>query len=389
MVDINSLHRREYGASAEVIVSAPGVVTLLGEQTDYNEGFILQFGLNKRVEVAVSRRKDSSLRFYAADFEERKRSSISNLKYKREDRWANYPKGVVVEFLEDGYKIKKGLNFTIRGEIPLEVGLASSSALCTAAAYALRSLFDAQIGDKECLEYAMRAESAFLGKNATISDHMTSALSKKDRALFIDIRGLEYEYIPFSASGIVILLTLANVPLVSTETDMEMRRDECRRCVEYLRDQSGGDTLRDYTAEDIKLSLGVVPETTRRLCLHVVEENERVQDGKEALLKNDLALFGKILSKSHESLRDNYEVSCPEIDWLVKRAWELDEVLGARLTGTGHSSCTITLLEEKALPLYYERLEEYERIFGFNAETIICRPDEGVRYLPVSENQQA
>ena len=388
MTEINSLHLREYGAPPEVIVSAPGVVTLLGEQTDYNEGYTLQFGLNKRVRVAISRRKDSSLRFFAADFNERKRSTISNLKYKREDRWANYPKGVVVEFLEDGFKLKKGLNFTILGDIPREMGLASSSALCTATAYALRTLMELEIGDKECIEYAMRAEAAFLGKNATISDHMTAALAQKGKALFIDIRGLEYEYIAFDHPGVSILLTIANVPQASTEHDMEMRRDECRKCVKHLREQSDGETLRDYTSQDIKMSLGVVPEASRRFCLHVVGENDRVLDGKDALLNTDLNLFGKIISKSHESLRDNYEVSCPEIDWLVKRALELDDVLGSRLTGSGHGACTITLINNESLPQYYERLEEYERIFGFSAETIICELDEGIIYEPVTENRK-
>jgi len=123
--------------------------------------------------------------------------------------------------------------------------------------------------------------------------------------------------------------------------------------------------------------MGLIPENIRRICLHVVEENQRVLDSKEALLAKDMNVFGKILNRSHESLRDNYEVSCPEIDWLVKRAWELDGVLGSRLTGKGFGGCTITLLTEQAVPVYLNRLEEYERIFGFRAGTVEIEPTGG------------
>lgn len=383
MSDIVSLHRKEYGSRPEVIFSAPGVISLLGELNDLNEGVMLQFALGRRVQVAVSKRKDSSLRFYAADFNERKRTTVANLKYKREDRWANYPKGVLAEIAEEGHKFK-GLNFTIYGEIPQEIGLGSSSALCTATAYALRELYKYPFGDKECVELAMRAETAFIGKAGSISVFITSALAKGKNALHVDLRNLGYEYVPFRHKGVLLLLTISNVPKVSSEAEMQYRKDECGKCVAYLNKTSEGRVLRDYTVEDLKHSMGIVPENTRRLCMHIVEENRRVQEAKEALLNNDIGAFGKVLNKSHESLRDNYEISCPEIDWLVKRAWEMEEVIGSRLIGSGFGGSTITLLREEGLKGYNERLEEYERIFGFPADTIICEPSDGVRAVEVS-----
>jgi galactokinase len=387
MSDIISLHRREYGTIPEVVVSAPGIVTLLGDQSDFNEGYILQFGLNRRVEVAVSKRKDSSLRFFAADFEERKRSTIANLKYKREDRWANYPKGVLGEILEQGHRLKKGLNFTISGQIPQEIGLGASTALCTATIYALRKLLRLSLGDKECVELALGAEAVFIGSETSISNFMTSALCKKGRAMYIDVRELEYEHIPFKQEDVVILLTIANIPKVSAENEIQIRKNECRKCVEFLRKTGGGQSLRDFSVDDLKQSTGIVPENTRRLCMHVLEENSRVLEGKEALGRNDFPALGRLLNKSHESLRDNYEVSCPEIDWLVKRAWELEEVLGSRLTGSGFGTCTVSLVRKEGLDAYFERLEEYERIFGFNAETIVCKPDSGISFVDVTEKE--
>jgi len=385
MIDISVHHQNEYGEKPEVIFSAPGVISLLGEHNDFNEGVMLQFALNKRVQVAVSRRKDSSLRFFAADFGERKRTTVANLKYKREDRWANYPKGVLAEIAEEGYKFK-GLNFTIYGEVPLEIGLASSSALCTAATYALRELYKFPFGDKECVEISMRAETAFIGRETSISTHITSALGRAGELLHVDVRSLGYEFIPFQSDNVLLLLTISNVPKVLSDPELQFRKNECAKCVTYLNEHIPGTALRDYTVDDLKHGIGIVPESTRRLCMHVVEENLRVQEGKEALQNGDLQGLGKILNKSHESLRDYYEISCHEIDWLVKRAWEMEEVIGSRLIGSGFGGCTITLLQKQGLESYYRRLEEYERIFGFSAETVICEPSAGVEaILPVGD----
>ncbi len=383
MCEIISLHRKEYGSKPDVVFGAPGIISLLGEHNDFNEGVLLQFAFDRRVQVAISKRKDNSLRFYAADLNERKRTTVANLKYKREDRWANYPKGVLAEIAEEGYKFK-GLNFTIYGEIPKEIGLSSSSALCTATVYALRALYQYPFGDKECVELAMRSETAFIGKSATISVYITSALAKAQNALYIDLRNINYEYIRLRHKGVLLLITVSNVPKVSSEAEMEYRKKQCAACLSYLDELEEGKALRDFSAEDLKHSMGLVPENTRRLCMHVVRENERVQEAKEALQHNDIVTFGKILNKSHESLRDNYEISCPEIDWLVKRAWEMDEVLGSRLIGAGFGGATITLLREEGIEGYNERLEEYERIFGFPADTIVCEPSPGVQQVPIS-----
>jgi galactokinase len=383
MADSITLHRKEYGTYPEVAFSAPGVVNLLGEHTDYNEGYVLQMALDRRVEVAISRRKDNSLRFFTGNFNERKRTTVANIKYKREDRWANYLKGVLFEIGKRKMGFK-GLNFTIFGDIPPEIGLAASAAMCTAAAYGMKKLFGYPFADKECVEIASSAERDFFGIEATLVDPMTSALAKGGRAMFIDMRQLEYSYVPLRLKDAKILVTVSNVPKVAAGKEFSLRKEECRKCVEYLNRKKPGKTLRDYSPEDLKGSMGLVPENTRRVCMHVAEENERVLEGREAVERGDLSGFGKLLSKSHESLRDNFEVSCPEIDWLVKRAGEIEDVLGARLTGSGFGGCTVTLIRERGLDAYYERLDEYERIFGFHPETFFCEAAAGVREVAVS-----
>lgn len=380
MNDLITLHRKEYGCEPEVVVQAPGIINILGEHTDYNEGFVLQAGLNRTVSVAVSRRKDNSLRFFAADFNERKRTTLANLKYKREDRWANYPKGVIEEFLHYGYAIK-GVDITITGNIPQSIGLGSSAALGIASAFALKQLYQLTISETQMVQSAYLAETSFMGLDSEITDPLTACIAKKDSLVFLDLRSLKYEYIQFKNSQAKFLITNSNVPLLSGETELKERKDLCSQCVELLSKRKSGLSLRDYTSQDLKSYMGLIPESTRRICMHVVKENQRVLEAKQYLMSGDLYSVGKLMNRSHESLRDDYEVSCPELDWLVKRAWELDGVYGSRMTGSGFGGCTVTLIKESAIDKYTERLEEYERIFGFNAEAFLCEPSGGVKIV--------
>jgi len=380
MADVFSLHRQEYGADPEVVASAPGVVNLMGEHTDYNEGYVLQIALNRTVEVAVSRRKDNSLKFFASDTNERKRTTIANLKYKREDRWANYSKGVIALLLQMGMPIK-GIDITIHGTVPQGIGLGSSAALCVATAAAMKSLFSLKIKDMQLISVAGKAESEFIGLDTCITDAFISYVSKKDSAIFLDLRTLDYEVLPFNYKDLKLFIVNSNVPRFSIEADLKERKESCRECVEYLNRRKPGTSLRDYSSQDLKQGMGVVPEPLRRLCMHVVEENERVLEAKELLAKKDIIAFGKVMSRSHESLRDQYEVSCPEIDWLVKRALEIEGVLGSRLTGPGFGGCTVSLIKDHAIDRYVDRLSDYEHIFGFDPEFFACDPSAGVKIL--------
>lgn len=377
MHELEQFHKREYGCEPEAVGSAPGVLNLMGEHTDYNQGFIMQMALQQRTWVALSRRKDNSLRFFAANFGERKRTTIPNLKYKREDRWANYPKGALQGFLERGLNFR-GLDITIYSEVPVKIGLGSSASICSATAAGLNALGDFGLKKLDLIQIASDAERDFMGLKRTISDPFTSCLSKEGHAIILDNRTLDHSHIPLNFDPYRILLTNSNVPSIAEEEDLVEFQDECRQCVEYLKKRRPGSSLRDYTPADLAGGLGIMPEGSRRFCSHVVEENLRVQECREALEEGDLAAFGKLMNRSHESLRDNYEVSCPEIDWLVKRAWEIEGVLGARMTGSGFGGCTVTLLTDQAWKIYEERLNEYEHIFGFSPVHFFCQPGAGV-----------
>lgn len=378
--DLPAVHRSEFGTEPEIVVSAPGTINLMGEHTDYNEGLVLQVGLNRSVSVAISRRKDTSLRFYAADFNERKRTTIANLKYKREDRWANYPKGVLFELLQLGFSFR-GVDITISGDIPQGIGLGSSAAIEVATAFAMKELFSFELSEMQIIQCSSRAETVFMGLESEITDQFVSCVAQEGHAVFLDLRTLEYSLVPVDLGDVGIYVTNSNVPQVSTQADFRQRKEDCKECVVYLNKKRPGSSLRDYSVHDLKTSMGWLPESIRRVCMHVVQENQRVLEAKRALISGDALKLGKLMVRSHESLRDYFEVSCPELDWLVKRAMEIDGVTGSRMTGPGFGGCTVSLIRESAFGKYKERLEEYERIFGFTAEVFPCRPSKGVSVL--------
>lgn len=380
MNDLFLAHKEEYGEEPEIATSAPGRVNLIGEHTDYNDGFVFPMAIDFTISIAVSRRKDQHLKFFSVDLQDRKRAGLANLRFKKEDRWANYPKGVVSVLLSRGYNLG-GINFTIKGNIPQGVGLSSSAAFEVAAALAVQELYKLKISGQELAGLAQEAENSFVGVHCGIMDQFISTLAKAGHAMFLDTRSLVYHHVPLKLNTIKILITNSNVPRGLVDSEYNQRREECEKCVVLLNSKKPGTALRDYTAADLRDSMDLIPEATRRKCVHVVEENTRVLEAEQALRKNDITYFGKLMNRSHESLRDLYEVSCPELDWLVKRAWETDGVYGSRMTGAGFGGCTVTLIEEKDIPVYISRIEQYERIFSFHPETFICEPADGASII--------
>jgi galactokinase len=385
MMDIGHLHRTEYELDADrsepvVIAEAPGRIHYLGEHGEPKAGLYLSSAIDRHIRVAVSLRKDNSLRFYAADLGERKRTTLVNLKYKREDRWANYIKVAIHVFAELGYPVK-GLNFTIAGDIPQQVGLASSAAIEVAAAVALKGFFSVTLGDKELLSRLTASSSNFFGKNTNPMDYLILLSARKDHFLIVDECAMEVKRIKSPLSKYKILVMDSRVPRSGVEDELKQRRQYLKKGLELLSPGKEGLTFRDLAATDLVESMGALPEDIRRCCMHVVQELRRVYDVEEAMEKQDFQAFSRIILHSHESLRDLYEVSCPEIDWLVKRAGEIEGVLGSRMTGQGFGGCTYTIIAGNAVDEYSRRLEDYERIFGFHPLIYKIRPAAAARVL--------
>jgi galactokinase len=348
-----------------IIAEAPGRIHFLGEHGDPSAGLYLSAAIDRWIKVAVSARKDSSLRFYAADLGERKRTTLINLKYKREDRWANYIKVAIPIFAEMGFPVK-GLSFTVTGDIPQQVGLASSSAIEVAAAVALRGLFRARISDQELVKRLSASHLSFFEENPNPADYLIGLLARNNQLLIIDESSLSVTKIKSPFSRCKFILMDSRVPRLGVDTELAARQEELKEGLEMLSQGREGASFREFATMDIMDSMGNFPEEIRRRSLHVVQEIRRVLDAGDYLARADLPGFSRLVFHSHESLRDLYEVSCPEIDWMVKRAQETIGVLGARMTGQGFGGCTYTIIKNEAVKGYRERLEDYERIFGFH-----------------------
>jgi len=350
----------------------------MGEQTEFADGLLLSLALDKRVWVGVEERADNYLRFYSADLNERKKSSLSNLKFKREDRWANYLKGVVFSLQHMGCKLK-GLNVTISGEIPHQLGLASSSAMELAFALALRKLFDLDLNDMQLVEAVRLAEYQFMQIDSGISSPLVSMMGKKDQLLLLDSRNLDYSYIPFNLPEYSIIITDTQVPHRVSAAEMVDFRKEFKECQARLKANHIKPVLRELSITEIGSTVEFLTESQRRYCMHIVEENHRVEELLELLPEKNMKRISKLFFRSHESMRDQLEISCPELDWIVKRVQESHTTDGARMIAPGYGGCTIALIHDSNKESYKEILDEYDRIFGFKAKYFKCSPSDGAR----------
>ncbi|MCL2558660.1 MAG: galactokinase [Treponema sp.] len=391
MLDIGAVHRREYelgpaqkdvpakgkgdktgtetaeAAKPEGVfmAQAPGRVLFLGEHGGTGSSVFLAAAIDRCAKVAVSARKDTALRFHACDLNERKRTTMASLKYKREDRWANHVKVAIQLFVDIGAPVK-GLNFTLAGNIPRHVGLASSCAVEVASAMALRALLRSRITEAEMARRLADIHSLYFGVNKSAVDYVIGLSARADQFLLVDEATLGVTKIKSPFSRCKIVLADSRVPRLGIDDEIRSRREDVAAALEALSQGRKKASLRDFAAPDIMDSMGNLPERIRRRSLHAVQDMRRAQDAAEALRKADLAGFARLVFHSHESLRDLYEVSCPEIDWMVKRAQETQGVFGARMMGQGFGGCTYAIVRDDALAEYRHRLEDYERIFGFH-----------------------
>jgi len=367
MKDIFAIHLAEYESPPICAASAPAIVKFLGEHTSTEDGIVMAAALDFEMRVAVSLRKDSSLRFFAADFGERKRASAGSLKYKREDRWANHVKSIF-DYFSRIYDFQgRGVNFTICGDIPQGLGLGISAAINMATALALKNLFGFAAKNDELAELACKAQSSFMEKPVPLYDYLTATAPGSRTISIIDLRTARRRAVQFLDGTWDILLTDSKVPRASADSELKQRAEDCQRCLRYI-SPKGGRSLRDVRMSELDDLMGSLPESVRRRCMHVVEETSRIIEAEEALAKADAPTFGRIMNKSHSSLRNHYEISCPEIDWLVKRSLESDGALCSRMTGPGFGGCIISVMKPLAKEEYRKKLEEYERIFGFKAQ---------------------
>ncbi len=350
----------ESAAGAEVYF-APGRVNLIGEHTDYNGGHVFPCALTLGTYAAVKKRDDDQLRFYSMNFEEAGviESSLSDLKPYDEAGWTNYPKGVMWAFEQRGMKIPNGMDIVLFGNIPNGSGLSSSASLEVLTGFILRDLFGFEVTNQDLALIGQFSENQFNGCNCGIMDQFASAMGKKNHAIFLDTATLEYEYAPLALDGMKIVVTNSKVKHSLVDSAYNDRRNSCERALKDLQTVCGIKALGELSEAEFEQAQNSIKDLDDRLkAKHAVYENQRTLKAVEALKANDLVTFGKLMNASHISLRDDYEVSCEEIDTLVDAAWKVEGVLGSRITGGGFGGCTVSIVKEASVAAFEEALRK-------------------------------
>ena len=338
---------------------APGRVNMIGEHTDYNGGHVFPCALTIGTYAAARKREDDKLRFYSMNFEKLGviESTIVDLKPEKEADWTNYPKGVMWAFEKRGFKMPCGLDIVLNGNIPNGSGLSSSASLEVLTGYLLRDLFGFDVTNVDLALIGQYSENNFNGMNCGIMDQFASAMGKKDNAIFLDTADLSYEYAPLVLDGAKIIVTNSKVKHQLVDSEYNVRRSECEKALEELQTVIGINGLGDLSEEQFEQYKTAIKDEVRvRRAKHAVYENQRTIRAVEALKKNDIKLFGELMNASHVSLRDDYQVSCDEIDVLVEEAWKVPGVIGSRITGGGFGGCTVSIVKDEAVEDFKEKV---------------------------------
>ena len=347
---------------------APGRVNLIGEHTDYNGGHVFPCALTMGTYAAARKRDDRVLRFYSMNFPEEGviEASLDDLVCRPEAGWTNYPKGVFWAFGEKGYTVPSGMDIAIYGDIPNGSGLSSSASLEVLIGVMLRDMFGFEVSQIEIALIGQFSENNFNGMNCGIMDQFASAMGKKDCAIFLNTADLSYEYASVKLENAKIVITNSNVKHSLVGSEYNVRRSQCESALKQLQKVVDIQTLGDLDIEQFEAHKSAIADPVeQKRAKHAVYENQRTLEAVKALKENDIAAFGKLMNESHVSLRDDYEVSCPEMDILAEEAWKLPGVLGSRMTGGGFGGCTVSIVENDAVDGFMEKVgAAYEKRTG-------------------------
>ncbi len=378
MTEIELKHKEEYNQIADVFYLCPGKITISGEHTEYNDGVIISSAIDLYCGIAISKRDDNSIRIYSVNYNERKKASVSNIKFKREDRWANYIKGVIISIQQSGYALC-GLNITILSEIPQKKGLGSSSAMCLSMACCLKTLFSLDLTWLNLIEASRYSESVFMGLYTGVNDSMTMFFNKKRSLFYLDASTLDYENLVLDDDSSKIVILNPDVSNNEVEIDFITDRDGLFDLANKLSKGSNNHSLRNYLVSDIR-SCTNISERIKRKAIFIVEEIKRSIDERHVIHTGDFELFGRYLVRSHEGLRDLFESTCPEIDWLIKRGSETSGIYGGKASGELSNGVIVFIITPEGIANFKDHLEDYDKIFGYKAKYININLCDGMAF---------
>lgn len=375
--DIATEFEHRFHRKPSVEVYACGRINLIGEHTDYNEGFVLPAAVDKYIYFAIAENKTKECNFYAVDIQENATIPLQHL-VKREQLWLNYLQGILQQFQKAG-KTVRGVDVVFGGNLPIGSGISSSAALECGFGWALNQLFDAGYSKSEIAEVAHHSSNEFIGVPTGIMDQFASVMGKANHFILLDCRSLEYRYIPTNLNGYQIVLLDSKVKHELGSSEYPVRVAECKTGVNYLQQfDKNIKSLRDVTLPFLETHREGLADQIYRRCKYVVMENERVWTACNYLQLGEMGKLGQLMFETHAGLRDNYEVSCREIDFLVDLAKDFEGVTGARIMGGGFGGCTINLVKEEKVNDFITKTKvAYAQQFDIQLEVLLIEISEG------------
>jgi galactokinase len=374
------IFREKFNREPPRLFRAPGRVNLIGEHTDYNDGFVLPAAIDYQVVVAARERGDAQVNVYALDFERWDHFELHSITRRQKNAWSNYIRGMAWSLQQDGYTLV-GMDAVVAGDVPIGAGLSSSAAIEVAVGYTLLRLGKVEVDRVALALAAQRAENDFVGMRCGIMDQFISCLGQVNHALLIDCRDLSHQPVPLPPDAALVIAD-SGVRRGLVESEYNARRAECEAAARHF----GVPALRDVDEATFHARAYELPSVVRRRARHVITENARTLAAAQALDAGDLTMFGQLMNASHTSLRDDFEVSCRELDLLVEIARSVDGVYGARLTGAGFGGCIVALAQHAAAEKVATAIHEhYSPVAGREARVYICQPSDGASEV-VSEH---
>ena len=361
---------------------APGRVNLIGEHTDYNGGFVLPCSLQVGTYLVVRPTIETMLKFKSMNFPMTAEVCQNQAAQPIGNEWINYPLGVVNEFHNRKLPVP-GMELLYAGDIPNGAGLSSSASIEVVTAYAINSLMQLGLTNFEIIKISQLAENEFVGMQCGIMDQFAVTMGKKDHVVFLDCETLDYELVPLQLGDYKIVISNTNKKRALADSKYNERRSQCEKAVEILNEEMNINNLSDLGVDSFnKYKTKITDPVIRKRAKHVVNENQRVVDAVKALKKGELETFGRLMFESHESLKNDYEVSCEELDILVEEAKKVEGVLGSRMTGGGFGGCTVSLVHKHQIDEYKKNVgENYIHYTGLIPEFYIAEIGDGVKRI--------
>lgn len=364
---------------------APGRVNLIGEHTDYNGGHVFPCALTMGTYAVARKRNDNKLRLYSMNFEKLGvlESTIDNLRYNPKEDWINYPKSMIWAMKDEGFNIDKGFDIVYYGTIPNSSGLSSSASIEVLTGFVLKDLFNLDLDMIKLALLGQKAENKYVGVNCGIMDQFVIANGKKDCAVFLDTANLEYEYAPIKLEDAKIVIMNTNKKRGLGDSKYNERRAECEEALKELQQKLNIKSLGELTEEEFEENKDLIKsEIRQKRAKHAVYENQRTIKAVKALESNKIEELGKLMIASHNSLRDDYEVTGIELDTLVSLAWECEGVVGSRMTGAGFGGCTVSIVKEDCIDNFVSTITpKYAEKIGYEPSFYIVSISDGTRKL--------